>query len=74
MNLREVLARNLRHLRRAKGLSQEVLAAEAEISREYLSKLEKAANSASIDVIEGLAAALKLEPAQLLDKPKPGRS
>ena len=41
MSLRDVFARNLRRLRHAKGVSQEELAADAEISREYLGILFK---------------------------------
>jgi transcriptional regulator with XRE-family HTH domain len=48
MDLREVFAVNLRHLRHAKGLSQDDLAYEAEISRSYLSQLEKGSMSAFI--------------------------
>lgn len=67
MRLREVLARNLRRLRQSHGFSQEAVAAEAEISREYLSKLEKGdVYSASVDVIERLARALRVEPHVLL--------
>lgn len=68
MSLRDVFARNLRRLRNAKSVSQEKLAADAEVSREYLGALERSAYSASIDVIERLARALQVEPAQLLDR------
>lgn len=69
MRLRDVLARNLRRLRNAKGVSQEELAGHAEISREYLSALERAAYAASVDVLERLAHALQVDPPQLLEKP-----
>lgn len=49
-------------------MSQEALAAEAEITREYLSAIERSEYSVSVDVIERLAKALKIEPNQLLDK------
>lgn len=68
MSLREVFARNLRRLRHARGVSQEDLAGEASISREYLSTLERSGYSASIDVIEKLAKALQVEPHQLLER------
>ena len=41
MDLRDVLAANLRRLRHEKGLAQGDLAYEAEVSRSYLSQLEK---------------------------------
>lgn len=68
MSLRDVFARNLRRIRQGKGLSQEQLAADADISREYLGALERSAYSASIDVIENLALALTVDPAELLQK------
>jgi transcriptional regulator with XRE-family HTH domain len=66
MDLREVFAGNLRRLRHAKGMSQDDLAYEAEISRSYLSQLEKGAFYASLKIIGKLAEALDTEPAELL--------
>lgn len=75
MDLREVFATNLRQLRNAQGLSQDDLAYEAEISRSYLSQLEKGAFYASLKIVGKLAAVLRVEPAELLRSPasKPGR-
>jgi len=56
MDLRDVFAVNLRRLRNAKGLSQDDLAYEAEVSRSYLSQLEKGKFYASLRVIERFAA------------------
>lgn len=69
MDLREVLAANLRRLRHAKGLSQDDLAYEAEISRSYLSQIEKGKYYASLKIIEKVAAVLQVEPAELLRMP-----
>jgi transcriptional regulator with XRE-family HTH domain len=69
MDLREVFATNLRLLRHAKGLSQDDLAYEAEVSRSYLSQLEKGTFYASLKIIGRLAEALKVEPAELLRLP-----
>ena len=66
MDLREVFAANLRRLRHAKGLSQDDLAYEAEVSRSYLSQLEKGAFHASLKIVGKLAAVLEVEPAELL--------
>jgi transcriptional regulator with XRE-family HTH domain len=66
MDLREVFATNLRRLRHAKGLSQDDLAYEAEVSRSYLSQLEKGAFYASLKILEKLAKVLDVEPAELL--------
>lgn len=74
MDLREVFATNLRQLRNAQGLSQDDLAYEAEMSRSYLSQLEKGAFYASLKIVGKLAAVLRVEPAELLRLPsKPGR-
>jgi transcriptional regulator with XRE-family HTH domain len=67
MDLREVFAGNLRRLRHAKGMSQDDLAYEAEISRSYLSQLEKGRFYASLNIIGRLADALDVEPAELLN-------
>jgi transcriptional regulator with XRE-family HTH domain len=66
MDLRETFASNLRRLRNAKGLSQDDLAYEAEISRSYLSQLEKGMFHASLKIIGKLADALDAEPAEFL--------
>jgi transcriptional regulator with XRE-family HTH domain len=66
MDLREVFAANLRRLRYAKGLSQDDLAYEAEVSRSYLSQLEKGAFYASLKIVGKLAAALDVEPSEFL--------
>jgi transcriptional regulator with XRE-family HTH domain len=66
MDLREVFATNLRRLRHAKGLSQDDLAYEAEVSRSYLAQLEKGTYYASLKIVSKLADALGVEPAELL--------
>jgi transcriptional regulator with XRE-family HTH domain len=71
MDLREVFTTNLRRLRHAKGLSQDALAYEAEVSRSYLSQLEKgAAFYASLKIVEKIARVLAVEPAELLRLPQ----
>ena len=64
-----MFAANLRRLRHEKGLSQDDLAYEAEVSRSYLSQLEKGAFYASLKIIGKLAEALGVEPAELLKLP-----
>ncbi len=59
MDLREVFATNLRRLRHEKGLSQDDLAYEAEISRIYLAQLEKGVYYASLKIVGQLADALR---------------
>ena len=69
MDLRDVFATNLRRLRNAKGLAQDDLAYEADVSRSYLSQLEKGAFYASLKIVGKLAKALDVEPAELLKLP-----
>jgi len=64
-----VFAANLRRLRHDRGLSQDDLAYEAEVSRSYLSQLEKGAFYASLKIVGKLAAVLSVEPAELLKPP-----
>ena len=70
MDLREVVAANLRRLRHAKGLSQDDVAYEAAISRSYLSQLEKGSFHASLKIIGKLADVLEIDPAELLKLPE----
>ena len=66
MGLRQNLARNLRHLRRERGLSQEALAHTAGIDRTYVSSLERQKYCATLDMVELLAGALQVEATVLL--------
>jgi transcriptional regulator with XRE-family HTH domain len=68
MSLRDVFARNLRRYRLDAGLSQEALAADADIDRTYVSALERSVYSASIDIIEKLAEVIGVEPSKLLER------
>jgi transcriptional regulator with XRE-family HTH domain len=73
MDIREVLASNLRRLRHAKGLSQEDLAYSANVNRSYLSRVEKGTTYVGLEIIWKLARALSLEPAELLKLPSKRR-
>jgi transcriptional regulator with XRE-family HTH domain len=68
MEIREVFAQNLKAARRAKGLSQEELAFRAHIDRTYVGSLERCIYSASIDVVDRLAAVLGVEASDLLKR------
>lgn len=70
MDIREVLAINLRRYRQAAGLSQEELAHRADIDRTYISSLERQVYAAGIDVVERLAKVLGVEPWELLKPPR----
>jgi transcriptional regulator with XRE-family HTH domain len=49
-------------------LSQEQLALAAEVDRSYISEIELAKNSASIDVLERIADALGVDPKELFNE------
>ncbi len=68
MDLRDVFARNLRRLRHKKGWSQEDLAHEANVSRTYISQIEKGVYYTSLKIIGRLAEVLEIEPAEFLRK------
>jgi len=63
---RDRLAANLRSARRALGLSQEALAEAAGLHRTYVGGIERCERNVSIDNIEKLARALRLDISELL--------
>lgn len=60
MTSREIVARNLRKFRQAKGLSQEEVAHRAEINRNYVGMLESGQHAATTDMLDKLAEALEV--------------
>ena len=68
MDLRELFAANLRRIRHAKGMSQDDLAYAADVSRSYLSQLEKGSYYASLKVIGRLAEVLEIDPSDLIKR------
>ena len=76
MDWRQVVAANLRRIRREKGFSQETLAYEAEGNRTYVSKLETGATWGGLEGLVKLSSVLKVEPADFLQRParKAGRA
>jgi transcriptional regulator with XRE-family HTH domain len=66
MDIREVFAKNVRRRRRSLGLSQEELAARANIDRTYVSAIERKKHSVTLDVVAEIAASLGSHPADLL--------
>ena len=57
----------LRTLRLEHGLSQEALALEAGIQRNYVSLIERGINQPTITIIFKLATALEVHPSQLIE-------
>ena len=68
-DLRDLFATNLRRLRHERGLSQDDLAAEAEMSRSYLSQIETGKFHVSLKIIGKLAAVLRAEPTEFFRRP-----
>jgi transcriptional regulator with XRE-family HTH domain len=64
--LRLTLARNIRRLRSARGISQERLADLAGLHRTYVGSVERSERNISIDNIARLATALGVTPSTLL--------
>ena len=69
MKLRAIVARNLRILRKQKGLSQEELADSAGINRNYVGQIEREEKSPTVDILEKLAIALEVSAVDLFVKP-----
>jgi transcriptional regulator with XRE-family HTH domain len=70
MNAQALVARNLRRLRVARGLSQEVLAVDAGIDRTYVSRLERGLENPTVAVLEKVAHALEAEIVDLFEVPQ----
>lgn len=64
--LRDTVAKNMRRLRAARGLSQEALAHECGINRTYLSGVERSERNISLDNIARIAKGLGVEAWKLL--------
>lgn len=68
MDLKEIMARNLRRARHDKKLTQEELADRAGLSMRYVGAIERGDVSASVTVLGQIADALEIEPGELLKK------
>ncbi len=68
MKLRKQVGLNIRNLRNSRGLSQEQFALAADLDRSYISEIELAKFSASIDVLERIAHALDIAPKELFNE------
>lgn len=66
MNLRAVFGLNVQRLRRERMLSQEQLSFVSGRTRAYISSVEAGRRNATLDTLEILAAALGVEPEELI--------
>lgn len=62
-----IFAKNVRRLRKARGLSQEDLAEAAGVHRTYIGMIERGEKNVTIYNIERIAFALEVRPSTLLD-------
>ncbi|MGD0638546.1 MAG: helix-turn-helix transcriptional regulator [Nitrososphaerales archaeon] len=65
-NLRLALGRNLRRLRRERGLSQEAFAEKTGIHRTYIGGIERGERNVTLETVERIAAPFGLDPLDLL--------
>lgn len=70
MSLSENVSSNLKKLREKSGLSQEAFAAEIGYSTSYLSMIERGTRQLTLEGIEKVAAALGIDPLDLLKAPR----
>lgn len=73
MDLKEVMAVNLRRVRHDRQLTQEELADRAGVSARYVGKIERANVSASVTVLGRLANALDVDACELIRSMRPKR-
>ncbi|WIW50314.1 helix-turn-helix transcriptional regulator (plasmid) [Bradyrhizobium sp. 62B] len=69
MDLKEIMALNLRRKRHDRQMTQEELAERAGLSARYVGAIERGDVSASVTVLGQIASALDTEPAELLKRP-----
>ena len=74
MKAKTLIARNIRRLRVARALSQEMLAVDAGIDRTYVSRLERGLENPTVTVLEKLARAFSSNIEELLRAPRPGET
>ena len=65
-SIRQLFGRRLRALRRLRGLTQEELGERSDVSGTLVGQIERGAGNPTLEVITGLAEALSVEPAALL--------
>jgi transcriptional regulator with XRE-family HTH domain len=66
-DIRAVLAKNVRRLRKAKGLSQAALATDAGQHQGFISEVENGRTNPELDTVGKIAAALGVHPRELFE-------
>jgi len=72
---RQVLARNVRRLRAARGMTQEQLGERTDLRQAHISEIESGGSNLTLDKLQSVAIALGVRPMDLLnEKLKVGRA
>lgn len=66
MDMRRLVGRNVRRIRKAKGLTQEVLAELSGVSQQYVSELERGRRNPSVITVYELAQAMGVSHVELV--------
>lgn len=69
LNIREIVGQNIRFFRRARGITQEMLAEMVDVSGSYIGYLERGKKGPSLDLLAKIAGILEVDPAILLTSP-----
>lgn len=72
MKAAKLVAWNLRRVRVRSGFSQEALAADAEVDRSYVGRLERGLENPTVNILERLADCLNVNIAELFKLPAKG--
>lgn len=65
-DLQRTVGRNLRRVRKGRGVSQEVLASQVEMHRTYIGAVERGERNLTLQTVERLAEQLDVNPIQLI--------
>jgi transcriptional regulator with XRE-family HTH domain len=68
-DLQHIVGRNIRRLRRERGLSQEELADEIGVHRTFMGGVERGERNLTLQTLERLAQRLGVDPVSLLKEP-----
>ena len=71
MDLKEVMAINMRRLRHDKDMTQEDVAERAGLSPRYIGSIERGKVSASVSILGKVADALDVDPCELIRVSRP---
>lgn len=66
-SLKSTLGVRMREIRRSRGLTQEALAEQLEMTPRYLAGIERGERNLTLDSVDALAKQLGVEPRSLLD-------